>query len=130
MRDGAAWVRALGPSWPLLVLAFDAPLLGLGAVLPPAILRHLVLIPCSSAIVHAPSDHDRIAWEDTGMLVGASGGARIATLSRFMADHLHDAYDVLAMNSSIIVSGRPCSSTASADVGNSTRLTPGLPRTG
>jgi glycosyltransferase involved in cell wall biosynthesis len=79
---------------PLLVLAFDAPFLGLGSVLQPDALERLVLVPRSSALIHAPHDQDRIDWEREGLRAGASGGARIATISRFMADHLHEDYGV------------------------------------
>ncbi|GAA3525954.1 hypothetical protein GCM10022222_06130 [Amycolatopsis ultiminotia] len=81
-------------SEPLLVLAFDAPFLGLGNTLPSAVLRDLVLIPRSSALIHAPLDRPRVAWERTGLLAAVAGGARIGAISGFMADHLHEAYGI------------------------------------
>ncbi|MEC3975470.1 glycosyltransferase family 4 protein [Amycolatopsis sp. H20-H5] len=91
----AVHLRALRESSSdLLILAFDAPFLGLGTALPASVLRHLVLVPRSSAVIHAPDEHARISWERAGLLAGAGGGARIATISPFMAEHLHDAYAV------------------------------------
>ncbi|MFC3510526.1 glycosyltransferase family 4 protein [Amycolatopsis halotolerans] len=79
---------------PLLVLAFDAPFLGLGTTLPPDLLPHLVLVPRSSARIHAPHDIERIEWERDGLLAAAAGGAHIATISPFLAEHLRNEYRV------------------------------------
>ncbi|WP_409186571.1 glycosyltransferase family 4 protein [Amycolatopsis sp. VS8301801F10] len=79
---------------PLLILAFDAPFLGLGAALPRDLLPSLVLVPRSSAKIHAPHDIERVRWERDGLLAAAAGGARIATISPFLAEHLRNDYHV------------------------------------
>ncbi|MYW92611.1 glycosyltransferase family 4 protein [Amycolatopsis rubida] len=93
VRSTADRLRAL-PAEPLLIIAFDAPFLGLGSALSPALLPHLVLAPRSSAAIHAPHDLERRAWERNGMLSAVAGGARIATISPFMAGHLHREYGI------------------------------------
>ncbi|MBB4689299.1 glycosyltransferase family 4 protein [Amycolatopsis jiangsuensis] len=95
VRMTADRLHALGRSAdPLLIIAFDAPFLGLGSALSPGLVPHLVLAPRSSAAIHAPHDLERRGWERDGLLAAVAGGARIATISPFMADHLHRDYGV------------------------------------
>ena len=78
---------------PLLLLAFDIPFLGLATVLPPRLLRHVVLVPRSSGVLHTPWDRERIAWERAAMhtLVSDSSGKAMlgiaSTLFGSLASH-------------------------------------------
>jgi len=79
---------------PVLILALDAPFLGLAPLLPTKTVPNLVLVPRSTARIHAPRDHHRIAWESYGLLNTAKHGGQIASISRFMHGHLSTDYQV------------------------------------
>lgn len=79
---------------PLLILALDAPFLGLAPLLPTHVVPNLVLVPRSTARIHTPADRDRIAWESHGLRAATDHGGRIAAISRYMRAHLHLHYQV------------------------------------
>lgn len=81
---------------PLLVLAFDVPFLGLATVLPPRLLRRLVLVPRSSGVLHTPWDRERIEWERAALARAAAHGGGIAAISGYMRRHLRTDYGVPA----------------------------------
>ncbi|MEG8184190.1 glycosyltransferase family 4 protein [Nocardia terpenica] len=81
---------------PLLIMGCDAPFLGLAPRLPASAVQKLVLVPRSTAGIHAPGDHERRAWELFGMHATSSGGGRIAAICRYMAQHLHHDYAIPA----------------------------------
>lgn len=76
------------------IIALDVPFLELGATLQPELARRLVLVPRSSAKIHAPADVDRIAWELAALRTATERGARVAAISGFMRNHLHSDYAV------------------------------------
>jgi len=80
---------------PVLILALDVPFLGLAPLLPTRAVPNLVLVPRSTARIHAPQDHNRIAWESHGLHTTAKHGGQIAAISRFMRAHLNTDYHVL-----------------------------------
>jgi glycosyltransferase involved in cell wall biosynthesis len=84
--------KVLDTAEPLLIIAFDAPFLGLSAVLPTAVRPDVVLVPRSSARIHTPTDTDRITWEANGLRAGH--GTRVGVISHYMRHHLHDDYGV------------------------------------
>ena len=96
VRHTAEQIRTnlMGAAEPLLVIAFDAPFLGLPEFLPPAARRQLVLVPRSSALIHAETDTARVEWERAGIHAGLADGTRVATISRFMQTHLRQDYGV------------------------------------
>jgi glycosyltransferase involved in cell wall biosynthesis len=71
-----------------LVIAFDVPFFGLAPLLPPCSRPALVNVAHSTAILQAPGDGQRIAWERAGLLATAAGGGRIAAISRHIREHL------------------------------------------
>lgn len=79
---------------PVLIVALDAPFLGLAPLLPPQIVPNLVLVPRSTARIHTPAERDRIAWESHGLVTAAEQGGRIATISDYMRAHLIAGYQV------------------------------------
>ncbi|QWF84164.1 glycosyltransferase family 4 protein [Amycolatopsis sp. CA-230715] len=79
---------------PLLTIAFDAPFLGLAKLLPRDTLANLVLVPRSTARIHAPWDTARIGWERSGLHAGLADGTLVGAISSFMGRHLRDEYDV------------------------------------
>lgn len=79
---------------PLLILALDAPFLGLAPLLATDMLQNLVLVPRSTARIHTPDDQERIAWESHGLLTTAKHGGRIAAISHYMQVHLSIDYQV------------------------------------
>ncbi|WP_206790715.1 glycosyltransferase family 4 protein [Amycolatopsis sp. MtRt-6] len=89
-------VEVLPGAGPALVVAFDAPFLGLAALLPPARRRDVVLIPRSSALIHAPWDAPRVAWERAGLHAGLADGTRVGVISPFLGRHLRENYGVPA----------------------------------
>jgi hypothetical protein len=78
----------------LLIVAFDVPFFGLGPNLLPAVRASLVVVPRSTAALHAPSDVDRVAWERAGLHLTAAAGGRIAAISAHMRDHLSASYGI------------------------------------
>ncbi len=86
--------RVLPNATPVLVLALDAPFLGLAPLLPVNVVPNLVLVPRSTARIHAPSEQERIAWESCGLLTAIEHGGRIATISQYMRAHLSIDYRV------------------------------------
>ncbi|MGH4018389.1 MAG: glycosyltransferase family 4 protein [Pseudonocardiaceae bacterium] len=86
--------RLLPDTDPVVILALDAPFLGLAPLLPTDVVPNLVLVPRSTARIHAPTDRERIAWESYGMLTAAEHGGRIAAISNFMRAHLGTDYRV------------------------------------
>ncbi|MEG8179241.1 glycosyltransferase family 4 protein [Nocardia terpenica] len=84
--------HVLPTSRPRLVVAFDVPFLGLPPLLPPDVLRDVVLVPRSTAVLHAPSDRERVAWESYGMHTNITHGGKIAAISTHMRRHLTDQY--------------------------------------
>jgi glycosyltransferase involved in cell wall biosynthesis len=81
---------------PALVIAFDAPFLGLAALLPRERRREVVLVPRSSALIHAPWDTPRVGWERAGLHAGLADGTRIGAISPFLGAHLREDYGVPA----------------------------------
>jgi glycosyltransferase involved in cell wall biosynthesis len=79
---------------PLAVILFDVPFLGVAPLLPPSVLPHVTAVPRSTAILHDPTNDDRIHWERHGLHVTADGGGHVAAISVHMRHHLHHAYDV------------------------------------
>lgn len=79
---------------PALILALDAPFLGLAPLLPAETVPNLVLVPRSTARIHTPHDRERIAWETYGLLTAAEHGGHIAAISQFMRRHLRTDYHV------------------------------------
>lgn len=71
-----------------LIIAIDVPFFGLPPLLPPELLRDLVLVPRSTAAIHNPEDRDRVAWENHGLTSAVAGGARIGAISTYMRQHL------------------------------------------
>jgi glycosyltransferase involved in cell wall biosynthesis len=78
----------------ILILALDAPFLGLAPLLPTQVVPNLVLVPRSTARIHTPADRERIAWESHGLLTAAEHGGRIAAISTYMRAHLSIDYQV------------------------------------
>ncbi|MGH3993794.1 MAG: glycosyltransferase family 4 protein, partial [Pseudonocardiaceae bacterium] len=79
---------------PVLILALDAPFLGLAPLLPTHAVPSLVLVPRSTARIHSPTDQDRIAWESHGLRTATEHGGRIAAISDYMRAHLKVSYQV------------------------------------
>ncbi|MGH3719562.1 MAG: glycosyltransferase family 4 protein [Pseudonocardiaceae bacterium] len=79
---------------PVLILALDAPFLGLAPLLPPQVVPNLVLVPRSTARIHFPTDRERIVWESQGLHTAAEHGGRIAAISDYMRAHLNLTYQV------------------------------------
>ena len=79
---------------PLAVILFDVPFLGVAPLLPPSVLPHVTTVPRSTAILHDPTNHDRIHWERHGLHVTADGGGHVAAISVHMRHHLHHAYGI------------------------------------
>jgi glycosyltransferase involved in cell wall biosynthesis len=96
LADNAGRVLLDEVADPLLVLAFDVPFLGLATVLPPRLLRRLVLVPRSSGVLHTPWDRERITWERAALARAAAHGAGIAAISGYMRRHLRMEYGVPA----------------------------------
>ncbi|WP_410675456.1 glycosyltransferase [Amycolatopsis sp. cmx-4-68] len=86
--------EVLPSAGPLLLVAFDVPFFGLPALLPPDVRARTVLVPRSSAIIHAPHDRLRVAWERAALHAGLADGTRIGAISRFMAGHLTREYGI------------------------------------
>jgi glycosyltransferase involved in cell wall biosynthesis len=84
----------LPSSAPVLILALDAPFLGLAPLLPTHVVPNLVLVPRSTARIHTPADTERIAWESHGLLTASEHGGRIAVISDYMRAHLSVRYQV------------------------------------
>jgi glycosyltransferase involved in cell wall biosynthesis len=79
---------------PVLILALDAPFLGLAPLLPIHAVPNLVLVPRSTARIHSPVDWERITWESHGLRTVTEHGGRIAAISSYMGAHLNDSYQV------------------------------------
>ncbi|MGH3822068.1 MAG: glycosyltransferase family 4 protein [Pseudonocardiaceae bacterium] len=79
---------------PVLILALDAPFLGLAPLLPTHAVPNLVLVPRSTARIHSPTDRQRIAWESHGLRITTEHGGRIAAISDYMRAHLNLTYQV------------------------------------
>jgi glycosyltransferase involved in cell wall biosynthesis len=78
----------------VLILALDAPFLGLAPLLPTHTVPSLVLVPRSTARIHSPADEERIAWEAHGLRTAVEHGGRIAAISRYMRAHLNTSYQL------------------------------------
>ncbi|MEU4607632.1 glycosyltransferase family 4 protein [Kribbella sp. NPDC023972] len=76
------------------IIALDVPFLGLGSVLGPELAKRLILVPRSTARIHAPGDLDRVAWESAALQEATDRGARVAAISAFMRSHLQTDYSV------------------------------------
>jgi glycosyltransferase involved in cell wall biosynthesis len=75
------------------VIGLDIPFLGLAPHLTtPG--TSLLLIPRSTSLLAAPSDHSRIRWERSGLITAVTRGARIAAISKHMRTHLKHQYGV------------------------------------
>ncbi|HEX3779078.1 MAG TPA: glycosyltransferase, partial [Pseudonocardiaceae bacterium] len=77
-----------------MIIAFDVPFLGIAKLLPTELRARLILVPRSSALIHQPSDRERVEWERDSMLAGLNDGTRIGVISRFMGLHLRRDYGV------------------------------------
>ncbi|MBF6175993.1 glycosyltransferase family 4 protein [Nocardia blacklockiae] len=94
VTDTADILQRLTPtgSRPSLVLAFDVPFVGLAALLPAEVVSTMVVVPRSTAAIHAPADRERRAWESYGLHATSTHGGRIAAISHYMRHHLTSHY--------------------------------------
>lgn len=79
---------------PVLIVALDAPFLGLAPFLPTHTVPSLVLVPRSTADIHSPANRERIVWESHGLRTAAEHGGRIAVISDYMRAHLNSTYQL------------------------------------
>ncbi|MGH3548277.1 MAG: glycosyltransferase family 4 protein [Pseudonocardiaceae bacterium] len=79
---------------PVLILALDAPFLGLAPFLPIHAVANLVLVPRSTARIHCPTELERIVWESHGLRTATGHGGRIAAISAYLRAHLTINYQV------------------------------------
>jgi glycosyltransferase involved in cell wall biosynthesis len=86
--------RVLAHASDALIVAFDVPFFGLAPLLPPRARPFLVNVARATAILQAPEDSPRIAWERTGLLATATAGGHIAATSRHIRSHLTAAYHI------------------------------------
>jgi glycosyltransferase involved in cell wall biosynthesis len=84
----------LGSAAPMLIIAFDVPFYGLARHLAPPARRSLVNVARSTAVLHAPGEHERIAWERDGLHATAAAGGRVAAISAHMRHHLATGYGI------------------------------------
>lgn len=73
---------------PFAMVCFDVPFLGTPPLLPAAIRPSLTLVPRSTGLLHDPGNHERIAFERTGLRYLAEHHGRIAAISAHMREHL------------------------------------------
>lgn len=78
----------------VLIVAFDVPFFGLAPRLLPQARPSLVNVARATAVLQAPRDSERIAWERAGLLVTAAAGGHVAATSRHIRDHLAAAYRI------------------------------------
>lgn len=76
------------------IIALDVPFLELGSVLRSELTRRLIVVPRSSAKIHAPADVDRVEWESAALRTATGRGARVAAISGYMRNHLRSDYSV------------------------------------
>jgi glycosyltransferase involved in cell wall biosynthesis len=88
--------RLVPHAGPLLIVAFDVPFFGLTHSLVPAARPSLVVVPRSTAALHAPGDGNRLAWERAGLHATVDTGGRIAAISAHMRHHLTTGYAIPA----------------------------------
>jgi len=79
---------------PVLVIAFDVPFLGLGALLPPQVGARVIAVPRSTALLHDPSNTRRIDDERRALAALTGAGGQVAAISAHMREHLRNAYAV------------------------------------
>lgn len=85
---------AAGDVSPSLTVAFDVPFFGVAALLPGRLATATVNVARSTGALHAPGDHERIAWERGGLLAAVRAGGRAAATSRHIREHLTTVYGV------------------------------------
>jgi glycosyltransferase involved in cell wall biosynthesis len=78
----------------VLIVGFDVPFYGLGALLPDWAAASLVIVARSTAALHAPGDQSRIQWERDGLQAAAARCGKIAAISGYMAAHLEQDYGI------------------------------------
>ncbi|MGW7006141.1 glycosyltransferase family 4 protein [Streptomyces sp. NPDC054933] len=71
-----------------LVLLLDVPFAGAAAQLPLRPGWSTVILPRSSAALHCPQHHRRVAWERTSLRHAAAGGVLVGAISQHMRAHL------------------------------------------
>ena len=86
--------RLLPRSSRALIAAFDVPFYGLAPLLPPQARPALVNVARATAVLQAPGDSERIAWERAGLVATATAGGYVAATSRHIRDHLTAAYNI------------------------------------
>lgn len=84
--------RSISARSDFLFFAVDVPFFGVGLHLPPALLRHLVVVAQGAGAVHSPGDRTRLAWERQALGASVAGGARVAATSAAMRKHLVGVY--------------------------------------
>ncbi|MGH3253030.1 MAG: glycosyltransferase family 4 protein [Trebonia sp.] len=89
-----AITAALGQAPRSLAVAFDAPFFGLAPLLPDRHAENTVIVARATAALHAPGDHERIAWERDGLSALAASGGHVAATSRHIREHLTRAYAI------------------------------------
>lgn len=77
-----------------LVVAFDAPFFGLAPLLPDKHIENTIIVARATAALHAPDDHERIAWERDGLSALAASGGHVAATSRHIREHVVGAYGI------------------------------------
>jgi glycosyltransferase involved in cell wall biosynthesis len=76
------------------IVALDVPFFDLGSALDADLACRLILVPRSSAKIHAPDDAARVAWETAALATATARGARVAAISGYMRRHLQQDYSV------------------------------------
>lgn len=77
-----------------LAVAFDVPFFGLAPLLSAKHAENTVIVARATAALHAPDDHERIAWERDGLSALAASGGHVAATSRHIRKHLTGSYGI------------------------------------
>ncbi|MFG1707427.1 glycosyltransferase family 4 protein [Nonomuraea sp. M3C6] len=88
--------RLMPEARPMLIVASDVPFYGLAPLLSERVRAHTVAIAHSTAVLHDPDDHARIAWEQHGLREMVAYGGHVAAISTHMRRHLVTEYDLPA----------------------------------
>lgn len=114
----------LSQTVPALVIAFDAPFYGIAPALSAQHTARLVNVARATAALHATADQERIEWERGGLRGTLRGGGRIAATSRYMRQHLEDAYDIPQSAIADLINGLTPGENCSTVAGNDTGIPP------
>lgn len=90
----ARQIEDLAADGPLSVISFDTPFVGLMSVLRNEHRVHHVHVPRSTALIHDPSNEDRVAWERANYERADGRRVQLGAISRYMRRHLVDDYGV------------------------------------